>query len=264
MKLGSRLLTRLGGLGMASFLHWLSQTLDLQIAHYDASCDPSQPEFAGRGIIVFWHEYIAVPLAYMGKCRISMLNSKHRDADWLALAGHHLGYDVVRGSTGSSAKGGASALRELKQKSRDWTLAITPDGPMGPRRQLELGPLFLSSRLGIPLLPLGVGYDRPWRLNTWDRFAVPRPYSRVRMIWGPRLWIPAGLDRSGLEHYQREVASVITCITTDAESWAASGTRRVGQRPFVKRPPRDVRRFDAVSSIASPHFLGSSAQKRVA
>ena len=260
MKLGSRLLTRLGGLAMASFLHWLKQSVELQVAHYDVSCDPARPEFQGHGIIVFWHEYIAVPLAYMGNCRVSMLNSKHRDADWLALAGEHLGYDVVRGSTGSSSKGGAAALRELKQKSRDWVLAITPDGPMGPRRELEMGPIYLSSRLGIPLLPLGVGYDRPWRMNTWDQFAVPRPYSRARMIWGPRMSIPRDLDRSGLAHYQQEVAKVITCITTDAENWAASGTRRLGQKPFLKRPPQGTQRVDAASPLAGPHDSSSCGQ----
>ena len=247
---------------MAAFLHWLKQTLDVQVAHYDITVDPARPEFDGRGMLVFWHEYITLPLATMGKCRISMLNSRHKDADWLALAGYHLGYDVVRGSTnvpGSTHKGGASALRELKQKSRDWILAITPDGPMGPRRELELGPVFLSSRFGIPILPLGVGYDRPWRMNTWDRFALPRPYSRVRMIWGPRTVIPPDLDRAGLEHYRQELGRLITCLTTEAENWAESGKRIENQKVFIKRPPKYRRQVAEMRAPIAPRRANRAA-----
>src|SRR5947207_4670483 len=157
MRFGSKLLTEMGGLAIASYLRWQHARLDLQLAHYDLTADPGRPEFQGRVIVVFWHEYIALPLVTLGNCNFSMLNSRHRDADWLARSGYHLGFDVVRGSTN---KGGASALRALRQKSRDWNLVITPDGPMGPRRKMEMGPIYLSSRLGIPLVPLGVGFDR--------------------------------------------------------------------------------------------------------
>ena len=54
-------------------------------------------------------------------------------------------------------------------------LTITPDGPRGPRRQLAQGPVYLASKLGMPIVAMGFGYDRPWRFNSWDRFAIPRP-----------------------------------------------------------------------------------------
>lgn len=249
------LTNELGGLGVATFLGWLRRTLDVQVAHYDVTSDPSRPEFCGRMILVFWHEYIVLPLSHLGKCNIAFLTSRHHDADWLARAGLHLGYRVVRGSTN---RGGAEALRELKRTGENRNLSITPDGPVGPRRGMSLGPVYLSSRLGIPLVPLGVGYDRPLRLKTWDCFAVPRPYSRTRFVWGPRVQVPRAANREQLEFHRLKVEGIINSLTTEAEEWAASGSRRVGQVPFSCS--RDKRRFDRDSPFAAPHY----AQLRLA
>ena len=62
--------------------------------------------------------------------------------------------------------------------SRQAHLVITPDGPRGPRRQVQAGMVYLAARTGVPIVPVGIGYDRPWRTKSWDRFAVPRPGVR--------------------------------------------------------------------------------------
>jgi hypothetical protein len=232
------LLTRFGGLATALLGRCWSATLDAQIAHYDITADPARPEFEGPVVLAFWHEYIALPFSMWGHCNIAILTSRHRDANFLNQAAYYFGYTAVRGS---SSHGGASALRELKRLSRTMTLTITPDGPKGPRREMALGPVFLSSRLGLPIVPMGIGFDRPWRLKTWDRFAAPRPFSRARIIWGPRMPIPPRLDRDGLEHYRLQVQQVLDYITTEAEDWAAAATRREGQRNLIRHPPRLLR-----------------------
>ena len=81
-------------------------------------------------------------------------------------------------------------MRELLAKSQKMNFTITPDGPRGPRRQLAQGSVYLASKLGIPIVPMGFGYDRPWRFNSWDRFAIPRPYSRARAVVSPMMHIP--------------------------------------------------------------------------
>ena len=115
-------------------------------------------------------------------------------------------------------------------------LAITPDGPRGPRRQLATGPIYLSSKLKTPLVAVGIGYDRPWRLHTWDRFAVPRPFSRARTISSPRIQIPPDLNRAGIEAYRRRVENLLNRLTTEAECWAESGTRKIEQKRLYPRP----------------------------
>ena len=91
-----------------------------------------------------------------------MLLSRHRDAEILSHAAYHLGFDFVRGSTN---RGGVAAIRELLEKSRHMHLTITPDGPRGPRRKLAPGSIYLASKLGLPLVVMGYGYDRPWRVT---------------------------------------------------------------------------------------------------
>ena len=84
----------------------------------------------------FLARYILFPFAMRGNCNLAMLLSRHRDAEVLSFAARHMGFEFVRGSTN---RGGAAALRQLLDKSREMHLAITPDGPRGPRRQLCAG-----------------------------------------------------------------------------------------------------------------------------
>jgi hypothetical protein len=206
---------------------WMS-TLDYRAVYYDRSVDP----VVGIGpprIYVFWHENILIPLHLRGHCHLAMLLSQHGDAEILARVAHHMGFDCVRGST---RRGGAKAIWELANRSRRQHLTITPDGPRGPRRQLAQGAIYLASRLQMPLVPMGFGADRPWRVNSWDRFVVPRPFSRARVILGPPLEFATDLNRGQLEASRIGVEKLMNDLTSEAEAWAASGTRKVGEVPI--------------------------------
>lgn len=117
----------------------------------------------------------------------------------------------------------------MLERSRHQHLTITPDGPRGPRRRLAQGPIYLASRLQLPLVAMGFGSDRPWRAKSWDRFAVPRPFSRARAIIGPPVMLPPDLDRARMEECRQRVERLLDCLTQEAEAWAASGTRKAGE-----------------------------------
>ena len=106
------------------------------------------------------------------------------------------------------------------------------------------GPIFLASKLGIPLVAMGVGHDQPWRVGSWDRFAVPRPFSRARCILSPELHVPPDLDRGGLEHFRQKVQAVLNRLCGEAEQWAQADSRMPGQltpqRAVRPLPPRRV------------------------
>lgn len=261
MKINNRVAINAGGLlGAASIRAWMS-TLDYRVAFYDPLVDPAHPDCGGEKIYVFWHEFILFPIFLRGHCNLSMLLSRHRDAEMLSRAAHHLGFDFVRGST---YRGGLSALRELLRKSRSMHLTITPDGPRGPRRQLAQGPIYLSSKLGMPLVLLGLGYDRPWRLRSWDRFAVPRPYSRARAVISPPLHIPPDLDREGTEHYRRQVEQMLNRLTLEAEAWAEAGTRKLAELPLARQAaPLRRQRIDREHALAGPHAQVENAVRGV-
>jgi lysophospholipid acyltransferase (LPLAT)-like uncharacterized protein len=224
MKIDSPFIHGLGGLlGTAVIRAWMG-TLDYRAVFYDRSVDPVLTTCQGNKIYIFWHEYILFPLALRGHCNLAMLLSRHRDAEILSYIARNLGFSFVRGSTN---RGGVGALRELLRKSRGMHLTITPDGPRGPRRTMAMGPIFLASKLGIPLVPMGYGYDRPWRVRkAWDQFAVPRPFSRARAVIGPPIHVPESLDSDGLEHFRCRVEALQNRLCEEAENWAASGKRR--------------------------------------
>jgi hypothetical protein len=223
-------MTKLGALVLSKGIRAWMSTLDYRAVFYDRSIDPIRGE-GGPRIYIFWHENILLPLYLRGHCNLAMLLSQHPDAEILAHIAHHMGFDCVRGST---YHGGAKALMELQERSRNQHLTITPDGPRGPRRQLAQGPIYLASRLQLPLVAMGFGYDRPWRANSWDRFAMPRPFSRGRAILGPPLMLPRDLDRDGIERSRVRAERLLNDLTCEAEAWATAGTSKAGE--LIIRP----------------------------
>ncbi|MCH2114177.1 MAG: lysophospholipid acyltransferase family protein [Pirellulales bacterium] len=218
-------ITRLAGLTAAKGIAAWMRTLEYRVLAYDQRVDPRFGSERPR-IYLFWHEYIFFPLYMRPHCNLAMLISQHKDADILARVGHHMGFVCVRGSTN---RGGAAALLEMARRGEHMHLAITPDGPRGPRRQLSAGPLFLAAKLGAPIVPLGFGYDRPWRLNSWDKFALPFPACRARCVMGPEIHVPAGASRDDLEIRRQGLERLITDLTIEAEDWARSGAHRLGE-----------------------------------
>ncbi len=220
---------KLGGLAASEGIRAWMRTLDYRAVFYDRTVDPILG-IGGQRIYIFWHENILMPLYLRGHCNLAMLLSQHPDAEILARVAYHMGFDCVRGSTN---RGGAQAIWELLNRSRSQHLTITPDGPRGPRRQLAQGPVYLASRLQLPLVVMGFGYDRPWRANSWDRFAMPRPFSRGRAVISPPLVIPRDLDRDGLENSRKRVERLLNDLTSEAEAWAEAGTRKAGEITIV-------------------------------
>lgn len=234
MRIGGKGLARLGGFGISVMVrHWM-KTLRYRSFLSDPSIDPALPSFNGPVIFLFWHEYIPFPFYLRGRCNIAMLLSRHRDAELLSHAAKYMGFKTVRGST---KRGGVASLRQLIDKGQTMNLTMTPDGPRGPRRTVAPGCVYLSSKLQIPLVCLGFGYDNPWRISSaWDNFAIPRPFSRARMVASPRMQVPENLDREGIESYRQYVESALNEYTDVAEKWATDGTNWPGQRVMLREP----------------------------
>jgi hypothetical protein len=232
MKMKHPLLIRGSGLLAATTIRKWMGTLDYKATFYDPAVDPCRVDCHSQKIYIFWHENILFPLYLRGHCNLVMLLSRHNDAEILSRVAYHLGFDFVRGST---YRGAAAALRQLLRKSRHMHLTLTPDGPRGPRRRLAQGPIYLASKLGIPLVVMGFGYDRPWRAPTWDQFAIPRPYSRARAIISPEITIPPRLDREQMEASRLEIERLLNRLTEEAELWAYSGVPAVDQWPMHRQ-----------------------------
>ena len=212
-----------GFLGTVSF-RMLIGSVNFKWAFYDPDVDPNVA--ARRLILMFWHEHILCPLFFRRHSPVTMLLSQHGDAEIVNQAAQFVGMKCIRGS---SSHGAVSALKKFIQLPEHNILAIVPDGPRGPYRQLAAGGIFLASKLQLPIVLLGVGYDRPWRMPTWDRFVVPRPFSRGRIISSPTIHVPEKLSRDGLEHYRHKIETLLSRLTDEAEHWAVSGEPLAGE-----------------------------------
>ncbi len=148
---------------------------------------------AGRPyVFLLWHDAL-LPLLWWHRGRgVTIVVSEAQDGQYLAEYARRIGYREARGS---STRGGVRALLAVVKVLRaGGVAAFTPDGPRGPRREFKGGVLLAAQRGGATVLPLHAGADRAWRLDSWDRFLVPKPFARVRIVYGTPIEVGPGDD----------------------------------------------------------------------
>ncbi len=171
-------------------------------------------------IAACWHgQLLMMPFVYPGR-PTAILISQHRDGEYLARIAARLGFQVVRGS---ATRGGPWAFRALLGSLREGrNVAITPDGPRGPRWQVKLGVVELARVSGKPILPVAFAAARArvYR-RSWDGFFVPLPGCRATYVWGSPLRVPLNTDREGLVKLRRLLAERLDALTAEAEALCA-------------------------------------------
>ena len=144
----------------------------------------------GKGVILaLWHGrmMLAIP-PYRGQ-DMTILVSGSEDGNMSEALLEGYGYRIIRGS---SSKGGARALRAmLEALDAGSTVVVTPDGPRGPRHSMNPGVAWMARATGFAVLPAGFAADRAWKLASWDRYAIPKPFARVVLAYGE----PVCIDR---------------------------------------------------------------------
>jgi len=186
---------RAAGIAGAAFLKLLGSTLRFRIEgehHLTALREAGEPV-----IFTFWHSWI-LPLAYLHRNQgIVVLVSEHGDGEYVAQVIHRMGFRTARGS---STRGGARGAREMVRGLRHGSDGgITPDGPRGPAGTFKPGALVASRLSGAHILPMAVETDGAWHLNSWDRFAIPKPFARIRVRYGPPVQVPRDANESEME-----------------------------------------------------------------
>jgi lysophospholipid acyltransferase (LPLAT)-like uncharacterized protein len=112
---------------------------------------------------------------------------------------------------GSSTRGGVRGLKGLIRAARKGLdLAITPDGPQGPNRELKLGALIAARITGLPLVPVGVGVTSSWCARSWDGLMVPKPFSTVRVAYGRPSFVPRHTEQAEIDEVVGSLRSRLT------------------------------------------------------
>ncbi|MBM3319459.1 MAG: lysophospholipid acyltransferase family protein [Candidatus Eisenbacteria bacterium] len=168
-----------------------------------------------RVLYAFWHGRL-LPLTFTHRGRrIHILISRHRDGEMIRRVTESLGFGSVRGSTG---RGGARAILEMARRaSEGYDLAITPDGPRGPRESAEAGVVRIAQRAGVPILPLASASNRGLTLGSWDRFRIPAPFARVAVGYGPPIDVPRTLSPEEVEEARARVENALVVLSKEAD-----------------------------------------------
>jgi len=210
---------------------WLG-TLDVWV--YFAGDDALPSRRKSRGLYLFWHECLLLAAQTYANQGFGMLISTHRDGDIIAQIMEFMGGTTFRGS---STRDGARAVRDIMAARPDLHLAITPDGPKGPRHEVQRGAIFLASRMGIPIIPCAFAARRPKRVRNWDHTILPRPFSACRCVFLPPIEIPRRLNHDQMEQYRLKVQEAVNAAQDQAEELAE---RQVLGKPLISY--REARR----------------------
>ena len=164
-------------------------------------------------IYAFWHGHLLYLMYRYRGSGVYILVSQSRDGELLSRILQHFGMPAIRGS---SSRGGRRSLLELVRRARAGaSAALAPDGPRGPRHQAQSGIITLAQLTEIPILPVAV--DARWKIEfqSWDRFLLPLPYSRVVVAYGEPMVVPRGADTSLLEQKRQELEGKLLKLTEE-------------------------------------------------
>jgi Kdo2-lipid IVA 3' secondary acyltransferase len=179
------------GLLVSWLLRGIASTLRWEIDDRAGLLDPERTQPL---IWAFWHNrLLVIPYVkqrWLPQVPGCVLTSASRDGQIIADVCEEFWLQAARGSS-SKPQQGMSALIKLAAKIKaGFDIGITPDGPRGPIYELHPGLLKLSQLSRAPIVPVQVHYESAWRLPSWDRFQIPKPFSRVRIVCGPRVSLP--------------------------------------------------------------------------
>ncbi len=193
-------------------------------------------DLPGRFLYAVWHDVLFFPLLVAKPQNMSALTSRHQDGSYVAEILRLLNVQPFRGST---ARGGAQAVRQLLGVAQQSHITLTPDGPRGPRREMKDGIVFLASRTGLGIVPAAFSCRRGIRIHgTWTDMLIPLPFTTTYCLLGEPIYVPSETTREEIDFHRQRVQEAMDRLYARVDDWAAG---RIG-RPEVEEatPGRKV------------------------
>lgn len=177
----------------------------------DVIADGRQP------IYCLWHDRIFAGTYFLRDRGIVVITSQSLDGEYIARFLKRFGFGTIRGS---SSRGGVRALVEMiRHMRRGLSMAFTVDGPRGPRHVAKTGAIVLGKKTGNPVVPFCVECARVWRVNSWDRMQIPRPFTRARFMIAEPIYVPAETEGAGLEEKRIELERALEGLVESGRRW---------------------------------------------
>lgn len=159
----------------------------------------------GRGLLyASWHRGLTFFVYFYRNLKFVVMTSASKDGELAAQASKRFGWIPVRGSSTRRGSDALVEMRTLFEKGHGGGLLV--DGPTGPAYISKIGIIVLAKRTGLPIVPVMWNSDRSWRISSWDRTMIPKPFSKIVFLYGDQLiYIPRDASREECEEFREEL-----------------------------------------------------------
>lgn len=195
-----RLIIRLAGFILYWLIRVIGATLKFKIVGWENHTD-DEPL-----IYCFWHNRIPTATYFWRRRGIVVMSSQSFDSEYIARFIQRFGYGTAKGSSTRGARAGL--IQMIRAVKAGKSAAFTVDGPRGPIYTAKPGALLLSQKANAAILPFSISLDRCWRLPSWDRIEIPKPFARAVVVIGEPIRVKDGGDETELASFQRALEEV--------------------------------------------------------
>ncbi len=195
-----RVIIRLAGFLLFWLIRVIGTTLKFEVVGREHHTE-AQPL-----VYCFWHNRIPTATFFWRNRGIVVMSSQSFDSEYIARFIQRFGYGTAKGSSTRGARAGL--IQMIRAVRAGKSAAFTVDGPRGPIYVAKPGALLLAAKSGAPILPFSISLDRCWRLKSWDRIEIPKPFARAVVIIGQPIFVKDGNSEAELERFQRALEAV--------------------------------------------------------
>jgi hypothetical protein len=190
-----RLIIRFAGLALYWLIRAIGATLRFKVVGWEHH-NESEPL-----VYCFWHNRIPIATYFWRHRGIVVMSSLSFDSEYIARFIQRFGYGAAKGSSTRGARAGLIQMIRAVKAGR--SAAFTVDGPRGPIYEAKPGALLVAKKSGAAILPFSISLDRCWRLPSWDRIEIPKPFARAFVVIGERFYVKDADDESERQRFQR-------------------------------------------------------------
>src|SRR5215510_7789640 len=192
-----RLIIRVAGIALYWLIRVIGATIKFEVVGWEHHTEDEPLVYC------FWHNRIPTATYFWRNRGIVVMSSRSFDSEYIARFIQRFGYGAARGS---STRGARSALIQMIRAVRSGrSAAFTVDGPRGPIYEAKPGALLLAKKTGAAILPFSISLDRRWRLPSWDRIEIPKPFAKAHVVIGERIYVKDADDEAEQRRFQRSL-----------------------------------------------------------
>lgn len=193
--LKQRLIIRFAGVALYWLIRAIGMTLKFDVKGWEHHTDREPLVYC------FWHNRIPIATLFWRHRGIVVMSSRSFDSEYIARFIQRFGYGAAKGSSTRGALAGL--IQMIRAVKSGKSAAFTVDGPRGPIYEAKPGALLLAKKSGAAILPFSISLDRSWRLPSWDRIEIPKPFARAFVVIGERMYVKDANDEAEQSRFQQ-------------------------------------------------------------